>query len=248
MNSTLLRGLVLVISVVFAISCGGDQSFSPTAPSLRSGMGQSGAVILGQVISGTAPTASGTTVGMLAGAPTLSNGNSASVAVKVVGTNIATTTNGQGQFTLTGVPPGEVRLEFSGRGGRATISFSGVQADEEIRISVTLNGTDARVDSESRSMRGNGSRLTPSELTGAVSGLTGTCPRLSFTVRGTKVTTSEITQFATLRCADIADDMVIEVTGSRQADGAIAATKVEIVDDDTDDDDADHDDRSAPTL
>jgi hypothetical protein len=246
MNRTLLRGLLLVISAVFAISCGGDHSFSPTAPSLRSGMGQSGAVIVGQVSSGAAPTASGTTVGTPTIAPTLSNGNSASVTVKVVGTNISTTTNGQGQFTLTGVPPGEVRLEFSGRGARATISFSGVQADEEIRISVTLNGTDARVDSESRSMRGgNGSRLTPSELTGAVSGLTGTCPRLSFTVRGTKVTTSEITQFDDIRCADITNDMVIEVKGSRQADGAIAATKVEIVDDDTD---ADQDDGTATSL
>jgi hypothetical protein len=159
---------------------------------------------------------------------------------------MSTTTNGQGQFTLTGVPPGEVRLELSGRGGRATISFSGVQADEEIRISVTLDGTDARVDSESRSKRGGGgNRLSQSELRGAVSGLTGTCPRLSFSVRGTKVTTSETTQFDDLRCADIDNDVVVEVKGSRQADGAIAATKVGIVDDDDDGADGDQDGRTA---
>jgi hypothetical protein len=246
MNSTPLRGLLLVISATFAISCGGDDSFSPTTPSLRSVMGQSGAVIVGQVNSGVAPTSSGNTLGMPASAPTFTNGDSTSVTVKVVGTNISTTTNGQGQFTLTGVPPGEVRLEFGGRGGPATISFSGVQADEEIRISVTLNGTDARVESESRSKRGGGgNRLIQSELKGAVSGLTGTCPRLSFTVRGTKVTTSDTTQFDDLRCADINNDVVVEVKGSRQADGAIAATKVQIVVDDNGDDDGDQDGRAA---
>ena len=38
MNRTPLRGMLLVISSVFAISCGGDASLSPTAPS-RSGVG-----------------------------------------------------------------------------------------------------------------------------------------------------------------------------------------------------------------
>ena len=190
-------------------------------------MGQSGAVIVGQVNSGTSPTASGSTVGT-PNAGTFVNGNSASVTVKVVGTNISTTTNGQGQFTLTGVPPGDVQLEFAGRGDSSTISISGVRVDEEIRISVTLNGTNARVDSERRTRRGgDGNRVSLTELKGAVSGLTGTCPTVSFTVGGTKVTTSETTEFADVSCADIQDDMVLEVKGSRQADGSIAAAKVE---------------------
>jgi Domain of unknown function (DUF5666) len=191
-------------------------------------MGQSGAVIVGQVNSEAAPTTSGSTVGTPTTTSTFTNGDSASVTVKVVGTNISTKTNGQGQFTLTGVPPGEVRLEFSGRGGNATISISDVRVDEEVRISVTLNGADARVNSESRSKPGgDGNRLTQSELTGAVSGLTGTCPELSFTVRGTKVTTSETTRFDGLGCADVKNDMVVGVTGGRQSDGSIIATQVE---------------------
>jgi len=172
---------------------------------------------------------------MPATAATLATIDSASVTVKVVGTNISTTTN-QGQFTLTGVPPGDVQLEFSGRGGSATISISGVTADQEIHISVTLNGNNARVDSERRNKRGDGAREDQSELKGAVSGLTGNCPRVSFTVGGTKVTTSEITQFDQVRCGDIRNDMVVEVTGSRESDNSIAATKVEIDDDEDDDD------------
>jgi hypothetical protein len=191
-------------------------------------MGQNGAVIVGQVNSGPAA-ASGSTVGTPTSTPTFMNGDSMSVTVKVVGTNISTTTNGQGQFTLRGVPPGEVRLEFSGRGGSGTIAMSDVQVDEEIRISVTLNGIDARVDSESRSKRGgDGNRISQSELQGAVSGLTGTCPTVSFTVRGTTVTTSEATEFDDVRCVDIKNDMVVQVKGSRQTDGSIAATKIEI--------------------
>jgi hypothetical protein len=148
-----------------------------------------------------------------------------------VGTNISTTTNGQGQFTLTGVPPGDVQLEFAGRGDSSTISISGVRVDEEIRISVTLNGTNARVDSERRTRRGgDGNRVSLSELKGAVSGLTGTCPSVSFTVGDTKVTASETTEFADVTCADIKDDMVLDVKGPRQPDGSIVAAKVESVD------------------
>ena len=177
---------------------------------------------------------------------------------------------GQGQFTLTGVPPGEVRLEFTGPTGSATISISGVKADEEIRITVTLNGSNARVDSEHRNHRGdnNGQKTddedtdedsdedsdedtervgtgpinptgptgptgsTQTGVKGAVSGLTGTCPKLSFALipRGAStkiaVTTSETTRFEDVRCAAMKNDMVVEVTGVRQGD-SIAATKVE---------------------
>ena len=52
----------------------------------------------------------------------------------------------------------EVQLEFTGRGGSATISISGVTADQEIQISVTLNSNNARGDSEHRNKRGDGTR------------------------------------------------------------------------------------------
>jgi hypothetical protein len=233
MNRTPLPGVLLVISSVFVISCGGEGSLSPTAPS-RSGVGgQTGAVIIGQV---NAPFRSTTamlaTSDMFATAGTLATTDSASVTVKVVGTNISTTTDGRGLFTLTGVAPGEVKLEFTGAGGTATISISGVRADDEIRISVTLNGTNARVDSERRNKRFDNNRQDQAELKGVVSGLTGTCPNVSFTVQNWKVTASETTQFEDVTCGDIKNGMVVEVNGSRQSDGSIKATKVEGDDDD----------------
>ena len=266
MKSVLFRSLLLGITTVFGISCGGDASYAPTAPSGNGVGGRTGAVIVGQVISPSTPATRRSTPGMLETAGTLATADSPSVTVKVAGTNISTATNGQGQFTLTGVPPGEVRLEFTGPGGSATISISGVSADEEIRITVTLNGSNARVDSENRKHRGdNNVQKTDDEdsdedsdedtervgtgpinptgptgptgstqtgVKGAVSGLTGTCPTLSFALipRGatTKiaVTTSATTRFEDVRCAAIKNDMVVEVTGVRQGD-SIAATKVE---------------------
>lgn len=261
MKSVLFRSLLLCVTMFFGISCGGDASYAPTAPSGNGVDGRTGAVIVGQVINPSTPVTSRSTPGMLETAGTLATADSPSVTVKVAGTNISTTTNGQGQFTLTGVPPGEVRLEFTGPGGSATISISGVKADEEIRITVTLNGSNARVDSENRKHRGDNNvqktddedsdedsdedtelvrtgptagptAPTQTEVKGAVSALTGTCPKLSFalTPRGAStkiaVTTSETTRFEDVRCAALKNDMVVEVTGVRQGD-SIAATKVE---------------------
>ena len=211
-------------------------------PAAASGA-KTGAVIIGQV---NAPFRSTTAMlassDMFAIAGTLATTDSASVTVKVVGTDISTTTDGRGLFTLTGVAPGEVKLEFAGAGGSATISISGVRADDEIRISVTLNGTNARVDSERRNKRFDSNRQDQAELTGVVSGLTGTCPKVSFTdskLEGNcppRPPTSKMSA-----CGDIKNGMVVEVNGSRQSDGSINATKVER-DDDDDDQSEDEDD------
>jgi hypothetical protein len=230
MNRALFRGSLLVACAVLATSCGGNSSLSPTAPSRNSNGGQPGAVIVGQVNSVAAGVTVGSTAGAFASTGTFGAADTpgaTSITVKVIGTDISTTTSGQGQFTLTGVPPGDVRLEFTGRGSSAIISISGVKVDDEIRISVTLNGSNARVDSERRNNRNDSTREDQAEVKGAVSGLTGTCPKVSFTVEGAKVTTSETTQFEDVKCADIKNGMVLEIKGPRQSDGSIAATKVE---------------------
>lgn len=224
MNRVLFRGLFFFISAVLAISCGGNSSLSPTAPSQTGAANRSGAMIVGQVSGASAPITTRSTVSTLA---------MSSVTVKVVGTNVSTTTDGQGQFTLTGVPPGEVRLEFTGPGGSATISISGVKIDDEIHITVTLNGSNARVDSEHRSSHGDGKqdqgdgKQDQNELKGAISGLTGTCPAISFTVQNTKVTTTANTAFEDVECASLKNGTVVEIKGTRGSDGSIAATKVE---------------------
>jgi hypothetical protein len=229
-----------------------------------------------------------------------------SVTVSIVGTNISTTTDGQGQFTLNNVPAGTVTLNFTAPGSSATITLTGIGPDDKVQISVTLNGNNARVDSEHHSSPGNdkrefqgrissidaaaksfqipgmtikttastiirhgnrtmqfsdlkvgdhiqakgnadGTTLTATEIKvendndnededkneaeieGVVSGSTGTCPAVTFMVRTTKVTTNSSTSFRDGTCADAtANGATVEVKGTKQTDGSILATRVEL--------------------
>ena len=68
------------------------------------------------------------------------------------------------------------------------------------------------------------------ELKGAISGMSGTCPALTFTVSSTPVVTDASTQFKDATCASLANGMVVEVKGTMQAGGSLLATKVEAED------------------
>jgi len=68
------------------------------------------------------------------------------------------------------------------------------------------------------------------EVAGAVSGLSGTCPSLTFTVHGTKVTTTAGTIFDGVTCARVQNGTSVDVKGQRQADGTVAATRVQLED------------------
>jgi hypothetical protein len=66
------------------------------------------------------------------------------------------------------------------------------------------------------------------EVEGTVSGLTGTCPNLTFTVGITRVTTNSTTEFKGAACSAIVNGATVEAEGTRLADGSIMATKVEL--------------------
>ncbi len=61
-----------------------------------------------------------------------------------------------------------------------------------------------------------------------MSGLTGTCPSLTFTVQQTTIKTNGSTEFKDGSCASVANGKRVEVEGTRQADGTIMATEVEL--------------------
>jgi hypothetical protein len=68
------------------------------------------------------------------------------------------------------------------------------------------------------------------EVRGAVSGLSGTCPNLTFVVRGTLIRTNNNTEFRKGSCGELENRMDVEVRGRRQSDGSIVARRVELKD------------------
>jgi hypothetical protein len=65
------------------------------------------------------------------------------------------------------------------------------------------------------------------EIEGALGGLTGTCPAISFSVNGFKILTSASTEFKEVACSALKSGDKVEVKGARQADGSVNATRVE---------------------
>ena len=65
------------------------------------------------------------------------------------------------------------------------------------------------------------------EVKGIVSDLTGTCPRLTFTAHGVRVTTSSSTRFDG-GCDTLQNGVRVEVTGMKLTDGSVVASHVEI--------------------
>jgi hypothetical protein len=290
----------LVAASVAAAGCGsGGADLSPVSPTSVASP-SSGATITGRVNGGS-------------GLASSTLGASGPMTVSVVGSGQSASVDTVGRFTLTGVPPGSVQLQFTGPGVNATVAVT-VAQNEQVQIAVTVNGSGATVESQqhtgsdrkseiegrittldatARTLRVSGALvavvpttvirhggttfqftdlavgdqvhvrasmvgdvLTASEIrrqndgrngmaevTGAVSGLTGTCPALTFTVRNTRVTTNGTTFFDD-GCADVQNGTTVEVKGVRESGNAIVAVKVEREDgnDDDDDDDDEEDD------
>ena len=66
-----------------------------------------------------------------------------------------------------------------------------------------------------------------SEIRGAISGLIGACPNLSFSVGTQGVITDASTRFKDRECSGIRNGQSVEVHGIRQADGRVLAREVE---------------------
>jgi len=65
------------------------------------------------------------------------------------------------------------------------------------------------------------------ELNGAPSGITGTCPTVTFTVSSATVTTNAAKKFDGLSCTALANAGRVEVKGTKQTNGTVLATKVQ---------------------
>jgi hypothetical protein len=66
------------------------------------------------------------------------------------------------------------------------------------------------------------------QLDGKVGLLTGKCPDLTFSIGLTVVTTSQSTTFSGGKCGDVKNGREVSVDGTRQSNGSVRATRVEI--------------------
>ena len=223
-----MRLLSAILFAIVVAACG-NSSASLDGPS---GVSRAnGAVITGRVsgVSLRASTLDGTasTTGSAAAATTLR--------VTINGTNISTMVDGAGQFTMNGVPPGTVTLTFTGEGVSASLTLNNVNAGDEIRIEVRLNGNSARIESETRRQGGDdeddddADRDEANEVEGTVSALSGTCPAVTFTVGTRVVKTGNATVFDD-PCTGIRNGVRVEVRGTRASDGTFTAARVELDD------------------
>jgi hypothetical protein len=131
-------------------ACGGpDQPGSLIAPTASS---QSAPAISSSPLP--APTSQGATIdGVIAATaatPAAFRAGSSTVTVTVTGTNVSTFVGGDGHFLLTGVPPGDVLLQFSGGGIDCTVTIGGVQNGEQIVVALTLSGNGATIENQNR--------------------------------------------------------------------------------------------------
>lgn len=158
-----------------------------------------------------------------------------------------------GQCTFA-IAPGEAGFTFAGGAGSFVLTTSASCAwtvtsnaswivvtspasgsgTAEIRYMVQPNTSPASREG-AISAGGSGHRVVQSgvagtevEVDGVVSGLTGTCPALRFSVNGSIVTTNSQTSFRRGNCSHMVNGIGVEVTGRRQPDDSILASVVSL--------------------
>jgi len=89
--------------------------------------------------------------------------------------------------------------------------------------------TDGSITATKVSLDSQGNDAGKVDVSGVVASLTGTCPAITFTVSTTKVTTTTTTTFDH-GCSSVKNGVKVEVQGTKQTDGSIAATKVSLDD------------------
>jgi hypothetical protein len=218
--------LAALATAIIAAGCGDNSSISATGPSASSN-GSAGAVIVGQV--------TGATADIPISAGSFSRLADRSLTVRVMGTDIATAVDGQGRFTLTGVPGGTIQLQFTGPNTNALVTLAGISPSDRIEITVHITGNNARLDSERRRDNGNGNGV---QVNGRIASRD--VGARTFVVNGSLVSVPPGTTirhgnrtfaFSDLR---VGDHVIVKGTWNG---GMLVASEVKIADEDDDDDD-----------
>jgi len=103
-------------------------------------------------------------------------------------------------------------------------SFADLKNGQEVEVEGTRN-TDNSVQAEKIKIEDEDDEANEVEMRGALGSVTGTCPAISSTVAGSKFTTTSSTRFDNA-CSSFASGQQVEVRGTRNTDGSIAATRL----------------------
>jgi hypothetical protein len=147
---------------------------------------------------------------------TVTNVPAQSLQVGVERTNVSTTTNSFGQFTLKGLPSGTIVLRFVGGGVDTRGEMSGLKAGMTSRITVQITASGAVI------------RPAPNEieLTGTIDSITP--PNLK--ISGLTVITDANTEFkrrgGRVSFADLAIGQLVRIEGSVNTNGQVVARKI----------------------
>jgi len=127
------------------------------------------------------------------------------------------------------------------RHGNKTVQFADLKVGDHVEVKGTKDGTtltasEIKVESDNEDGNDNDQgdddhhAPSPTTVSGVISGSTGTCPAVTFTVSSTKITVNSSTTYPGTTCADATKNGAnVKVTGTKQTDGSILATSVALV-------------------
>jgi hypothetical protein len=222
----------LTLAAVLATAACGSKASSPFSPS---------AVDATATIRGTVET------GVTASAGQHGPGASG-IRVSVVGTTLAATTDGSGQFAIDGVPPsGAIALRFEGPGLDARLNLSGLTPGQVLTISVQVSGNHvvlAGADDPSPSPSPSpSSSPEPGEDHQGEVEFRGTVQSVNapdLTVDGRLVHTDSTTEIEShgdaIAVGSIPVGSTVEVKGTIQSDNSVLAQRIHVEDGNDDDD------------
>jgi hypothetical protein len=127
-------------------------------------------------------------------------------------------------FVVDGTVTVTVTAATTIRHGSLTLVFEDLKVGYRVHVKGTRSGsamTATQIEVQ------NDNPVPPTyetSLSGSVSNVTGACPKVSFTVSGTVVTTSPMTTYAGGRCGDLIAGANVELKGLKQADDSVAAS------------------------
>jgi hypothetical protein len=225
--------LVVIASAAVVAACSGKGN-TPAAPSTAAPAAQPSAA-------GSA-TISGTVVGVTTASQI--KAQRTGLNVTVTGSPAAASVDDSGRFTLTNVPAGHIDLHFTGIGVDAHVTVD-VAERSTLVIVVRVSGNEAHLE-DNGSGPNPGADNRDAEVNGTIiaGSLAGSCAarNLAFTVGSTRVVTSASTIFRDGTCDSLKAGSKVEVKGTRQSDGSVTATSIEVDGANGDDNDEDDND------